>query len=268
MNLNNLIIDSINSFSVKYPDKYNPKSIPVGTFAYYVNKSNPFCAKVDFARVHDHYSDGIVLSLVETPDTRCINGIPIQEFETPTKWMKLPKNWNSGLLYEVTTNEALHQKLHQRSYNIKDPVDLLRAYRDGVLVNKECIDHGELQTEVDKNKGFRIVRKYDKYVPSHITLNHHEVYATFEEAQTAMDAYHAELDRIANLSDYDWSVEQIDRTIDHWAYVYNIDDETKCKFRESILEHDDVENIEVRAAHGGILQWKYWKNKKWLNVVV
>jgi hypothetical protein len=72
----------------------------------------------------------------------------------------------------------------------------------------------------------------------------------------------AEFHRQANLSDYDWSVEQIDKTLNHWQKFHDESNEKRLEYRNWLLGMKNVEDIETRFFNGEI-QWKYWKNKKW-----
>ena len=64
------------------------------------------------------------------------------------------------------------------------------------------------------------------------------------------DANNAEIIRIANLSDYDWSIEQIDNTLNMWQKICGATDEEKQKYRDWILKLKNIENVEVRDSCG------------------
>lgn len=69
------------------------------------------------------------------------------------------------------------------------------------------------------------------------------------------------------MSDYDWSVEQIDKSLNHYCKIRSINDKEKQAIRDFILYQKDVEDIEVRGISDGF-QWKYWKNKRWNTVII
>ena len=71
-----------------------------------------------------------------------------------------------------------------------------------------------------------------------------------------------EFHRQAALSDYDWSVEQIDKTLDMWKAFNDASDKDVKAYRDWLLGMKDVENIETRL-WGKQIQWKYWKNTRW-----
>ncbi len=247
----------------------NRKEIPVGSVAYFLGNSKVFAGKkeINFGIVEEHYVDSIALRLIEPRDTRRICGIPIKEFETPTRWRKLPKGWTwNTKLFEITWDEQQFSKLW---CNISDAEEILRLYKEGYLVNVKDNDHAHFESEIDKNYGWRIVRKYPmfEYHLSYVSVNFHNVFTNYADAKAELDRIHAEFKRQTELSDYDWSVEQIDNELARWAKLYSITDIEKKKYHDWLLNQCNVEDIEVRIADGGI-QWKYGKNKKWLNIEV
>ena len=63
------------------------------------------------------------------------------------------------------------------------------------------------------------------------------------------------------MTDYEWAVYQIDRTLSTSLY----DETRKMEVREILLGMDKVEDIETRFSFGGI-QWKYCDNKRWNDI--
>lgn len=102
--------------------------------------------------------------------------------------------------------------------------------------------------------------------PTSISLPPYEVYSEYEEAQKALDEYDKERERIANLSDKDWSIEQIKKTIETWSGLYRVEPDDVLKATNFLLSLKNIEDVEVRIFSG--LQWKYWKNKKWNSIDV
>ena len=91
------------------------------------------------------------------------------------------------------------------------------------------------------------------------------MYFTYEEAKKEVEDNIVEFNRQANLSDYDWSVEQIDKTLGFWKHLSGSTDNEVKHYRDWLLGMSNVEDIEVRL-FGGNIQWKYWKNKRWMNI--
>jgi hypothetical protein len=256
----------------------NRKNIPVGSVVYYIQNHSTIPNKpiIKFGIVEEHYASEIALKLYEIVDTRTINGIPIKELKTPSKWYKLPKGWSYDTkLIEYGTNfkeRFPDYPKNPKDIKINEPDSILAAIDAGLLVPIDENDHCNIETEITK-EGWRIVRNYSTYqsfnfggysnwVPSWISLYFHDVYSTYEEAKAVVDAKEAEFKRQSELSDYDWSVEQIDKSLNRAVTFGYITEEQSGNFMKRLLELKNVEDIETRVYDGGV-QWKYWKNKRW-----
>lgn len=245
--------------------RINPQDIPLGSVGYYVKKSGHKWS-VDFGIVAEHYSSEICLWLLDTVDYRLINGIPVKEFKTPTRWMKLPKGWTYNTELIQIGADPIYDKLSNININISDPESILSAFNMGLLVKVADKDYATFNAEIDNQKGYRIVRNYDTHHNSYVSVNWYQVYKTYEEALTIIDKHEQEMERIANLSDYEWAVEQIDNTLNFYYAIQDRDEEKK-RIRDWLLKRDKVEDIEIRATTGGI-EWKYWKNKRWMRIEI
>ena len=103
--------------------------------------------------------------------------------------------------------------------------------------------------------------------PEFVSLDFRDVYGTYDDAQKVIDAHNAELKHQAELSDYDWSVEQIDKTIDKMITL-GADVELANKYKNFILKQENVEDIETRLSSTGGFQWKYCSQKRWKTVEI
>ena len=244
----------------------NRKEIPIGSIVYFISVNKQGYKIIKYGTVEEHYTSEICVQLYDFCERRIINGIPVEDIQTPTKWKKLPQGWNYGTrLFELD-----YRPLPENTKNLKpnNPNDILKAIEEGILVKVQTIDYGRIEATIDKEKGWRLERKYDgEYHPFYVSLNFHKVYKTYEEAQAVLDAEIAEFKRQSELSDYDWAVEQIDKELKRWAYMYSISEEEKQRYRDRILSLNKVEDIEIRIFHGSI-QWKYWGKKRWMNIEV
>lgn len=85
------------------------------------------------------------------------------------------------------------------------------------------------------------------------------------------DAKIAELKRQAALSDEEWSLEQIEKDVRRYLHIYlgvlDLEQNKIDKYMNFFKELPKVEDIETRL-FGGMLQWKYYKNKAWKNVFI
>lgn len=227
---------------------------------------------VSFGMVDEQFYGAVCIDLLEKKETRYINGIPLDDFEPEQEYKKLPKGWTYDtklfdLEYRMTPED---EKLwNEVSKKIDDPELIKRAYEAGILVKSEKIFHGHIEDDIDKKKGYRLVRAYSPHenIITHVSIRPDKVYFTYQEAAEEVKSNILEFERQANLSDYDWQVEQIDKTLLHWKTIYGKTNEKVESYRNWILEMKNVEDIEVRIYMGEI-QWKYSKNKRWNNIVL
>lgn len=218
---------------------------------------------VHYGMVDEQFSNVVVIDYLAFRECRRINGIPIDEFESEERYKKLPKGWNySTDLFEITYDDFTEEEKQLKS-SIANPKTIKEAYDKGLLVKDSTIFHGIIEAEITK-EGYRIVKKYPmwKYHVDHVSVRPDKVYFTYEEAKKEVDDNIAEFNRQANLSDYDWSVEQIDKDLNLWKGMYAIPEKEVQRYRDWLLALDNVEDIETRVFSGNI-QWKYWKNKRW-----
>ena len=92
-----------------------------------------------------------------------------------------------------------------------------------------------------------------------------KVYFTYEEAKREVDDNIAEFNRQAALSEYDWSLEQIEKTINRFIAFTGESDKVREDYKSWFVNMSNLEDIKTRIFDGNI-QWKYWKNKKWNNI--
>lgn len=245
----------------------NRKTIPVGEVVYFIQPNGvPYRYRVQFGTVEEHYSTEIALQLYEPAERRLINSIPYNDFPQVTDWKKLPKGWTySTQLYDL--DHAEPDERWKKAYYIDQPKDIRKAIDDGILVPVRSIDHTHIEVEIDKSKGYRLVKKSEPYSyhQDWISLPYREVYTSYDEAKKKIDEIEAEYKRQSELSDYDWSVELIDKTINRAILCSIITEDQGAEIRERLLAMDNVEDIEVRCYNMAI-QWKYWKNKKWIAI--
>ncbi len=221
---------------------------------------------VHYGMVDEQFSDAVIIDYLAARERRIVNGIPIDRFENETHYKKLPKGWSYNTeLYKLTFDE-LTQAEKDFVFDIKNPVCIREAYDKGYLVKDSTIYPGGIEAEITK-EGYRIVKKCPMYEHhfSSTSVRPDKVYFTYEEAEKEVNENVAEFNRQANLSDYDWSVEQIDKTINKWKIYHDASDKEADAYHNWLVGMDNVEDIETRI-FGGEIQWKYWKNKRWNNI--
>jgi len=234
----------------------------------YWHEQNGNDHSVGWGLVDEVFHDVICINIIEPRENRVIvtpeGKIPIDELPPVTRWYKLPKGWTYNTqLFDI---EYAHYDGDDSVIDITNPENILDLYKRGLLVNASTRFHGSLETEISK-EGWRIAKKhpagYDR--KTHTSIYPFKCFDNYKNAKADVDAYEAELRRQASLSDYEWSVEEIDKVLNRWAKLYGEPDDIKNRYREWLLSLKDVEDIEVRCS-GGAIQWKYWKNKRWNNI--
>lgn len=219
---------------------------------------------VHWGMVDEQFNRSVVyVDYLAPKERRLVNGVPIDEFKSESKYKKLPKGWSYNTrLFEITS-EDIDEKEKSYKLDIRNPDNIKELYEKGLLVKKSTIFDGEIDAEITKD-GYRIVKKYLPYRNNitSVSIRPDKLYLSYEEAQREVDDNIAEFIRQSELSDYEWSVEQIDKALNR---CYDKTDTEKKQYRDWLLEMDNVEDIEVRVI-GGEIQWKYWNKKRWANI--
>lgn len=224
---------------------------------------------VRYGIVDEVYSDAIRVDFLGVRENRLVNGVPIMEFESDKKFKKLPKGWSYDTqLHEITFEEYEHPevKIDLHDVSIKDHAAIKRAYDYGYIVKEEDKFWGVIEEEITK-EGYKTVKRYpaDRYHICSSTLFRGRLYYTYDEAKKIVDDYYTELERQANLSDEEWSIEQIDKTLDHWKAVYDVPEDKVKAYQDALMKLDRIDEVEVRI-YGNAIQWKREKNKRWNNI--
>ena len=238
-----------------------------GDIVYWCENEGHGKFSVKWGIVDEEFSDRVMIDYLSPFENRRVNGVPILEFKDD-KYHKLPKGWTyNTLLYELTFDERPEE---MKNLFITNPEDIKLAFEKGWLVKDKDVFHGEVQTEITK-EGYRVYTTYPMFHHhmSYVGVQRHRLHKTYDEAKAEMDAEIAELNRQASLSDKDWSIEQIEKAIGKYLYMFWIPPESEQaqKVREYMMSLKNIEDVEVRVSSEG-LQWKYWKNKRWISVVV
>ena len=241
-----------------------------GDVVYWVgrHKHSPYEYYVDYGIVDEEFSDAVCVDRLHIRDNRYINDVPYKEFPSVTKWQKLPKGWTYNTeLFAMEWRNNDWAVLN--TLRIDNPEDIKKALELGILVYLKDYDQTVPRSEIDKKLGWRIRKEHDDsfYVYPHVTLQKDNAFKTYVEAKAVIDAQEAEWKRQSELTDEEWSIEQIDHDLQCWAKIYSKFPEEMQKVRDFLLGMDKIEDIETRV-FGGDFQWKYWKNKKWRTIVL
>ena len=98
-----------------------------------------------------------------------------------------------------------------------------------------------------------------------MTLQKDNAFKTYEEAQAVIDAHEAEWKRQSELTDEEWSKEEIERDLERARVSHNFSVEDCDKIRDFLFGMDHIDSIETRI-YCGEFQWKYEKNKRWNSI--
>lgn len=247
----------------KHLNELNPKQFDIGQIVFFTNNIGN---EWDWGVVDDIYSDGYAIALYELVDCRYVNSVPVAEYNFGQDYKKLPKGWNYDMdLINLSWDN--HKDLQEIKVDFKDIDSIKDAIDKGLYVRPSSQDKaGYPDVDIVKD-GYRIVWKHDLYSsdptkrkkPDYAIVNWRDMYSSYEEAIAKVDAYNAELKRQAELSDYDWSLEQIDKAL---SGAFCIDDEDKKKIKQWLIDNTKIEDVAIRTL-SGIPEWKYEGNKRW-----
>ena len=221
---------------------------------------------VEFGMVNAEYSYpcAIYVDYLMPRERRNVNGVPINEFETETRYKKLPKGWTYDTqLYQITYDELSDE---EKNIDMTNPKTIKEAYKKGYLVKKENVFCGYIDEEITKD-GYRLVKKYyspqlDRGVIYSATLIPSDLYLTHQEVKDIIDKKVSEFYKQAEMSDYDWSVKEVNKTLEHYKLLTQCSDREIQRYRDWILKLDKIEDIETRVFQRCV-QWKYLKNQRW-----
>jgi hypothetical protein len=238
------------------------KRFKQGDIVYWCHHDGNVDYSVKYGMVDEQFSDAVVIDYLVHKENRLVDGVPLEQFKSETRYRKLPKGWTYYTeLFDLSYDHSGDERLLQ--IDVTDPESVKKAYEDGFLVKDSTIYHGNVEAEITKD-GFRVVRKYPMnfHHIDHVSVRPDKVYFSYDEALKEVEDNITEFYRQAALSDYDWSVEQIDKTLGYWQRFHDESDEKRLEYRNWLLGMKNVEDIETRIFNNEI-QWKYWKNKKW-----
>lgn len=197
------------------------------------------------------------------------HGIPLDKFENSKHFYKLPQGWSYDTkLFETKTE--IPDDIKSMIFSITEPKSIKDLYDNGLLIKRSEKFTGQIESEITE-KGWRIVKRYRQdwgigRQPDYVAVRCDKVYRTYDEALRETKQHIAEFERQAALSDYEWSLEEIDKTLQRWKRTYGVSDSVVEQYRTWLINRDDVEDIEIRI-FGGNIQWRKWKgSKKWSNI--
>lgn len=241
------------------------RHIKNGTIVYWL-KYSIYGYNIEYGIVLDHWSDKVAVERLVTSNKTTIDGVDIHCVSFPTKPKKLPKNWSYDMKMYESSIELTEQEEEVRHLEFTTE-NIQKLYDDGFLIpaSAEAYWHGHIETVIEKGEW------YLKYVydskSARFLKNWNEIFLTKEAAQERINEINAENNRVANLSDYDYNVERLDKLLDKCKDIYHMSDDEAEKIRTKIIQLDDFEDLEFRLVYARV-QFKNWKKKRWIEVEV
>lgn len=215
-----------------------------------------------------HIIDFLVLR-----EHRYVKSVPIQEF-SDTPWRKIPKEWRDEP-WKIETGETCHLRQWEKDAlsisKVDDPNSIKDLYDKGILVTKNKIINWRVESELNRNKEYRIVRKipvwtltYGEDKRTYTSLPDNEVFESYAEAQKRLEEIKEALRAEAALSDEEWSIKEIDKVL---GYFDN--KELVRKWRKKLLSMDHIEEIEIKKVNDTTLWWRYFSPRTvWQELLV
>lgn len=246
-------------------DKIN-RELKIGTVVFFISGSIGK-RRVDFGTIDFHYPGAVSLALYDRPRKRAIDGIPIDQIHFPTEFKKLPKNWTYDTeLYKVTYLPCPPEVVEEAKHlSPRKAEDIRRAIDIGFLVNRHDVDYSNIETNFSKGDGWQIVKKSTPFFTPLLNISKptFKIFKTYEEAEEVIKAEERQLKIESEMSDEEWSIYQIDRTLSK----ISMRETDREQYRSFLLSLDNVEDVVIRLRDGTI-QWKYDRNKRWNNIEV
>ena len=208
------------------------------------------------------------IDLIQLADHRYVDGIPIQDLPFESEWRKLPKGWTYNTeLFSIEDRVPDYEVKRRKELRWTVPEDVRTALREGVCVLSKNVFHGVVEAQVDRQKGFRVVKKYP-----HWTLNYGQpnkkyrrvpscdVCSNYCDALDRLSAIKAERERVQNLSDDEWSWEEIEKVLKRVGTEYA----DRCrKFFRTLT---DIADVEIKVVDGAVHWRRFEKRTKWAPV--
>ena len=128
-----------------------------GDVVFWAAKSATSKWRVKFG-VIDFLSDcGAIIDLLSVREHRFVNGVPINEFKSETKFKKLPKGWSWNTeLFEMTYEEI---EVPEELNDLRKVNNIEALLAMGYLVPMKEVFDGVIEAEITK-EGYRIIKNY------------------------------------------------------------------------------------------------------------
>lgn len=271
-----------------------------GDIVYFINydkneqKINRYY-RVNVGMVYDDcfWNNEVKISLLVPKDSRLVNGVPWNEFKTPTKIMSFEKNDKNLKHYEIYDKyvDITYQKSsfsYIKNLNISNRDEIAKYVLSKDLVPLAEIDNSYISLRYDDSgKGYYLTREYDKYFNPYIYVpkycnqfvweNEDKLYYSnifsvgfdYNKIKTLCDDLNKlqklHKEKIDNMTELDFVIEEINDVCGKYNKIYCDDIYYTQAVKQWLLEKKNADKLCVRLYCGDI-QWKYEQNSKWQKV--
>lgn len=250
--------------------------------------------RVDIGMVYDDcfWNNEVKISLLVPKNNRLINGVPYNDFKTPTKIMSFEKNDKNLNHYEIYDKyvDITYQKssLSYKDISVSNRDEIAKYVLSKDLVPLAKIDNSYINLICDDNcKSYYLTREYNKYFNPYIYVpkycnqfvweNADKLYYSnifsvgfdYNKIKTLCDDlnklqnFHKE--KIDNMTELDFVIEEIDDVCGKYNKIYCDDIYYTQAVKQWLLAKKNADELCVRLYCGDI-QWKYEKNSRWQEV--
>ena len=233
-----------------------------GDVVYYVDAE-----RIGFGIVDEFTTDYAYVDLLELAEHRYVNGIPIDDFHSETKWSRLPKGWTYNTdLFTLEEKVPEAEVERRRQLRIDRPEDIRAALDEGILVKSEKKFHGIVEAEIDHGY-YRIVKKYPHWtytygrtIKPYLKINRDYIHSSYQEAKRHLEGILEARRTLQSLSDEEWSWMEIRKVL---KYV----DEDYRKECERFLESlPDIWDVEIKKRDDMILWRRFEHRTEWTEI--
>lgn len=230
-----------------------------GDVVYFVDRSSVQVGVFDERIDSAGYS---YVDLIQLADHRYIDGVPIQDFHSETEWRPLPKGWT----YDTQLFKLEHRRPEweqKMAYELRwsNPRDVKKALEKGVAVLSKNVFQGVIEAEIDRHKGFRVVKKYPHWTQvycrpktDYVRVLDGELFRSYDQAKKRLEEMKEIWKKEADMTDDEWSIAMISQDLarvdSHYAGI--------C--REFLLAMPDIWDVETKVSDG-VVYWRRYENR-------
>lgn len=237
--------------------------------------------RVDVGMVYDDcfWNNEVKISLLVSKDNRLVNGVPYNDFKTPTKIMSFEKNDKNLKHYEIYDKyvDITYQKssFSYKDLNISNRDEIVKYVLSKDLIPLVERDNSYISFRYDDSgKGYYLTREYDPYVHPFIYIskyyskyvweNEHKLCYSdtfsigfnYNKIKTLCDKLNElqilHKEKIDNMTELDFVIEEIDDVCGKYNKIYCDDIYYTRAVKQWLLAKKNADKLCVRLYCGDI----------------